>query len=915
MNDTTPTISTISNEKLLKYAGQEEYDEYLSDVIFLAGNPMRIMDEKVSNDLKKYIMTKSFSGDTNYFNEAYKKISGVLPKKDDSIQHIGKQVEINISKINDKNSDKDEWIPGTINRIDTNDLKMIYMVQTDSGEVGVENIEDIHLFKWKDCVEDCYKYCHEYVKKEVQSTAYMLRILSASVLGDTKNYKVCFHIEHDVERFKSIITGKWDDDTKKADKNLPDKNTIQDKDVFKIQICRISEDGQIIDYDKPANGRFILGAGPSASGKTYNAGLIIEMMKMVDTSFPTFFMTIDGGTYRENSVIYQSIVYAVKTKNQYPGLNNLMSASILDKVHGVQSIFETDSIKKVVNDYLLERTDRTNDKLIVSLYVPDTLTYCGMIRVDCMPKLKKYIEITGDNNWIGLMIYQHKTGGDGCPFQKTYKCVGCTESGKKREKTEGKKYSSSAWNMSYEHGLQTIKKAPNYRIVFHNGGQRETPSVFEDLSEPRIPYGTNEDIKQFFNKKNIIYINGELTKNPDCDNYLLKGCKIHNTEQNNVKKNDKEIKNFKTKYQDKYVGIPIDLITILEKHKSEDFSDFENIDENDIVSLLIIQKFINSGFFDLSDINSEKTDENEKKFQYYKIDVNKIDVNKIDDTPASIIYINNFDTLLDTHKIKIYETDAEKQTSKSSGWNRFNPFKNTEKNHVDETPGETPGETKEDDIEIKIEENPVVINTLTPDEIINTLSNNRYIGIPKEIMFQDNNDQEIKIKTLQHLIDEKIITKININEDLLDEKSVYGINERMYDYYKINIAEYIDSQIKESIRNIKAEISGSFNIITDKNTLYIYENEPEPESKEQLSDAANNKSARGLYKDVVNTGKQTWNTLLTTITGSKPKDEQTKEENPEDGNDKSNDKPPKCKKNKTVKKNATGNKANSKKKK
>jgi hypothetical protein len=866
---------------------KDEYDDYLNDVIFLSGNPMRIMDEKVSNDLKEYIMTKSFSDDTNYFNEAYKKISRVLPKKDYSIQHIGKQVEINISKINDKNSDKDEWIPGTINRIDKNDSKMIYMVQTDSGEEGVENIEDIHLFKWKDCVEDCYTICHEYVKKEVQSTAYMLRILSASVLGDTKNYKVCFHIKHDIVHFKSIITGKWYDDTKKPDKNLPDKNTIQDKEVFQIQICKISEDRKtILSENKPTNGRFILGAGPSASGKTYNAGLIIEMMKMVDSTFPTFFMTIDGGTYRENSVIYQSIVYAVKTKNQYPGLNNLMSASILDKVHGVQSIFETDSIKKVVNDYLLEHTDRTNDKLIVSLYVPDTLTYCGLFKVDCMKKLNKYIEITGDNNWIGLMIYQHKTGGDGCPFQKTYKCVGCTESGKKREKTEGKKYSSSAWNMSYEHGLQTIKKAPNYRIVFHNGGQRETPSVFEDLSEPRIPYGTNEDIQKFFNKKNIIYINGELIQNKeDCVYYLLKGCKIHNTGQNNVK----EIENFKTKYQDKYVGIPIDLITILEKHKSEDFSDFENIDENDIVSLLIIQKFINLGFFVLSDINSEKTDENEKKIQYYKIDVDKID-----DTQVSIIYINNFDTLLDTHKIKIYETDAEKQTSKSSVWNNiFNRLKNTVKTH---------DETKEDDIEIEIQEMPVVISTLTPDEIINTLSNNRYIGIPKEIMFQDNNDQKIKIETLQHLIKQRIITKININEDLLDEKSVYGINERMYDYYKINIAEYIDSQIKESIRNIKAEISGSFNIITDKNTLYIYENEPEPESKEPLSDAANNKSARGLL-----------NTIFTSITGSKPKDEESKDKNPEDGNDKSNDKPPNCKKNTTVKKKTTENKTNSKK--
>ena len=279
-----------------------EYNDYLKDVIFLVRdlkgirNPMGIMDETRSNELKKNIMEKSFKSSTStqkedYFTIAYNKISNVLP---------------------------------------TNDK--------------IEN-------NWRNCVKDCYTICHEYVKNEVESTAYMLRILSASVLGDTKNYKVCFHIEHDISNFVNIISGKWNDDTKKPDDNSPHKSTTQDKQVFQIEICRISQDGKFIlsenNENKPENGRFILGAGPSASGKTYNAGLIIEMMKMVDTDFPTFFMTIDGGTYREQSVIYQTIIDAVKNKNQYPGLKNLMSASIFSMEN---SIFETDSIKKVIND-------------------------------------------------------------------------------------------------------------------------------------------------------------------------------------------------------------------------------------------------------------------------------------------------------------------------------------------------------------------------------------------------------------------------------------------------------------------------------------------------------------------------------------------------------------------------------------
>lgn len=798
----------------------EKYDDYLKDVIFLGRNSTGILNEELANNLKKTIMEKSFKSFTeknDYFTMAYDKISKVLP---------------------------------TNNKIDNN---------------------------WKDCVKGCYTICHEYVKNEMESTAYMLRILSASVLGDTKNYKIGFYINDDVFNYPNIIGGKWNDDTKEPDKNSPDKNIIQDKDLFQIEICKVSiVDGKttIINYTKP-NGRFILGAGPSASGKTYNAGLMIQMMKMVDPSFPDFFMTIDGGTYREKSVIYQTIVDAVKNKKQYPGLKNLMSASVLDKFRGVQSIFETDSIKKVINDYLLEQTKKEK---FISLYVPDTLTYCG-IPTDCRPKLEKYIQITGDNNWVGLMIYQHKNGGEGCPFQKKYKCVGCTESGKTREITEGKKYSSGAWKMSYDHGLQTIKQAPNYRIVFHNGGKRETPSIFEDLSKEKIPYDTIQD---FFTKNNIVYIDGELIKNDKCDDYLLKDCKIHK----NVKPDPHVVRidgEFVNKYKNKYIGIPTKLIDILNSNH------FDNMDDETAALLVMIQKFIKSGFFALSDMDLTKMDKTEVDYKYYHINMDKFNYDRD---------YEDFKTLVESDDIKIYE----KETTPPSVFNFFS------------MPSVSNDETKKDDIEINIERNPVVINTFTPDEIINTLSKNRYIGIPKEVMSRNEDDKNYKRETLEHLINEKIITKIDINEKFLDEKTDYGINEKMYDYYKINIDEYIDLQIKNSIDMIKAEIRASFDIISDKNTLYIYENQAEPKGNETIGDAANNQTTKSL----VNTaGNHVWNfvsRISENITGNKPKDEETKEEQEEENGDKSNDKPPKCKKNNTTKKNVKGNKAKSKKK-
>lgn len=976
--------TTISTEQALKYAGQDEYtdkyNDYLKDVIFLHRDPMGILNEKLANNLKKIIMEKSFTNQENYFAIAYNNISKVLPTNEKIENEYKKntKVEINISKINDVNSEKDEWIPGIIMDFSGDDNNMIYNVKTDDGkEVPVENKNFIHLPNWRDCVKDCYSMCHDYVKNEVESTAYMLRILTASVLGDTENYKICFFTNKDVLNYPNLITGKWKDDMT----------------IFQIQICKVSTDGKtVINETNPENGKFILGAGPSASGKTYNAGLIIKMMKMVDSSFPDFFMTIDGGTYREKSVIYQTIVDTVKNKNQYPGLTNLMSASITDKFRGVQSIFETDTIKKVINDYLLEQTKNKQEKFVVSLYVPDTLTYCG-IPTNCKSKLKKYIDITGDNNWIGLMIYQHKTGGDGCPFRKEYKCVGCTESGKSREKTEGKKYSSGAWKMSYDHGLETIKQAPNYRIVFHNGGKPNATSIFEDLSTQKIPYDT---IKDFFNKNNIVYIDGELTQNPDCDDYLLKDCKIHKTPQGDqdVLRIDTD---FVDNYKNKYIGIPKKLIDIL------DSKNFDNMDDETVALLLIIQKFMNSGFFVLTEVDPQKIEGTEAEYNYYRINMDNFDYyNDYDD----------FETLRQSDNIKIYEkeTKIEKETEMkpASVWNFLsapsvsilpskkskideevnktevlkldkviedNPGLKEEVNNADivvvndndmsekiknefgqqpniefstktdektgepitivnvkgdktsfmkwftetiqrpvqslsglfinreliDAKSESQGENQDESrSEIKRENVPLVITS--NDLVNNSSSKKRYIGIPKTLdNTNDNEDlKNHKKETLEYLIKENVITKINVNQELLN--NLNGYNEILYDYYELDIDNFIKSQVEFTIRMKKLELTAAFETLSTNNTLYIYDNEVKTETESTIMDNATNESASSFF-----------GSILGRITGKK--EQETKEDVEEEKGDESNDKPPKCKKNKTAKKSAEGKTGKSKTKK
>lgn len=103
--------------------------------------------------------------------------------------------------------------------------------------------------------------------------------------------------------------------------------------------------------------RLILGLGPSASGKTFIAKNMIELLIEYENKF---FISIDGGLYRETSIIYQTILAKVKERG-YIGLTNM---------HKI--IFDASVIKKKFMDFLNKNISK------FSLYVPDTLGGCDL---------------------------------------------------------------------------------------------------------------------------------------------------------------------------------------------------------------------------------------------------------------------------------------------------------------------------------------------------------------------------------------------------------------------------------------------------------------------------------------------------------------------------------------------------------
>jgi hypothetical protein len=301
--------------------------------------------------------------------------------------------------------------------------------------------KDFNLALWVQCNSTCFDTIIKLIKNEIHSTVFMLRFITNSLITNNPQARVKFaftekafgddnHIQWDK------LTGLWKADQDKF-KLLPLEHTKK----------------------KP---RLIMSYGPSASGKTFNAKKIIELIHKSDDKFPSAFMAVDGGIAREMSAIYQMVVNTVHTvKNKMSGLANLVTAGL--SFH--KSLFNSEPKEQIKNWLKIQA------KLgYISLYIPSTATgeLAAKATFNKANKMSKW-EGLNDTKWIGLLIYQHKTHSE-CPFRHEFKCVGCTESGVKRQIGEGKEYSNAAYNTSMNHSDYAMKHAPGGKIKIHNSG-------------------------------------------------------------------------------------------------------------------------------------------------------------------------------------------------------------------------------------------------------------------------------------------------------------------------------------------------------------------------------------------------------------------------------------------------------------
>ena len=346
---------------------------------------------------------------------------------------------------------------------------------------------------WKYCKKNCVDKLIPLIKKELKSTAFMLRFMSNSTIDITADDKG-LNGQHPLTFIynnptRKPITGLWE----------------TDKELFDLKP---------LDLRESANARFIAGLGPSAAGKTYWAKNAIELLGKTDPTFPKSFLSIDGGSAREFSEVYQDIIRALEEHPEIGGFKNLVSAG-WDPIH--TSLFSAGKVKKATMAYLEEQKIKNNGRGIVSLYVPETL---GNPLKKSKPILDKFVEATGDYRWIGLYIWQGVTPKKDkkwvAEIRKQYPALATENieakstsvSGQSREKTEGKLYSSSAYGTSKRHGLDMMKKAPGARIDIHNSGGKKTGETFNKSVVQEYP---NKDGRYILSQElltpyNAIYI-------------------------------------------------------------------------------------------------------------------------------------------------------------------------------------------------------------------------------------------------------------------------------------------------------------------------------------------------------------------------------------------------------------------------
>lgn len=277
------------------------------------------------------------------------------------------------------------------------------------------------------------KILHDLWQIERRSTIFWLNLLGASVIFPE-------HAQTDLpyrltwNGSTQNLTGVW----RYGDKH-PDENGIQ------IQVS-----------DNQNTPSFVLASGPSASGKTFFAKIIVDQIILRPM------VVVDGSLSRAHSLVYQTtkIVMDAAVVNMNVTVKNDILKSVVKSLGFGE--FDSDKIKHHFMEFLQGKLRQG-----ISIYIPDTLSSTESLHfVEELHNLSR----ADPAHSYQILIFQHLTPQQ-CPFFNTdYVCKGTEPSGRARQKQQSKKYSSLGYSKSISLGIDTLsppsKRTDNRYPVF-----------------------------------------------------------------------------------------------------------------------------------------------------------------------------------------------------------------------------------------------------------------------------------------------------------------------------------------------------------------------------------------------------------------------------------------------------------------
>ena len=445
------------------------------------------------------------------FKKTYKDLfdtNGITPFSED-LKKFSESYEVYIKKLQEKTRRCIEFLM----------IEYEKSIKDSKHEIRCRDYMDDRKKEWIKCSDECVFKLQKLVKRERETTGFWLNLIKNSlfIYDQSKPVNIQFYL---IDK-NTPLTGLWEIDNVNIKFYINDYNRTQYGGILNFKRNTNSKINSKIDLNNNLNDKTVLGFGPSACGKTYSGKVLLEALSKLNNNFPNNFISIDGGIVRESSVVYQTILKcnkkyilknmivrnvkeAVKKKTRF--LKNYKF--LPDFIHNPLSklskrsgaVYDAEKVKGNLVEYL--KTQRKQG-VNFSVYVPETLTAClsKSIVKSCKNYYKKFIDLTHDKNWIGILIWQHKFRKN-CMFKDKYKCNGCSESGMSREDNEGKLYSNSSWEKAYNHGLEEIENA-GLGISFHNCGRPDGISLLNVINNKENLDLNKANFKDFLNTKNI----------------------------------------------------------------------------------------------------------------------------------------------------------------------------------------------------------------------------------------------------------------------------------------------------------------------------------------------------------------------------------------------------------------------------